>query len=244
MASSLRDSFSPQSPNVKSPPCSSALELAVQRAPGDDGFGGTAARARGVQAAVRLSRTDDDRLLGAIHAFPCLEDERLRVWRRFLPRFERRLMVEEDVMDRTWRWLLVRLFRDWLASDDAEELLRPRALRVGPTWLLCDECLDRPRLTFLDERRFGPPLAVSFGLFEEELRERFVRRILGALAATSLLVEGFSPSGCITSVALRNFRAGVGAMGVGASEPSAEVFGGRPRRRLVAAASLEEAAAF
>ncbi|KAL3215728.1 hypothetical protein MRX96_051300, partial [Rhipicephalus microplus] len=118
---------------------------------------------------VRLPRTDDDRLLGAIRAFPCLppclEDERLRVWRRFLPRFERRLMVEEDVMDRTWRWLLVRLFRGWLASDDAEELLRPRALRAGPTWLLCVECLDRPRLTFLDRRRFGASLAVSFGFF-------------------------------------------------------------------------------
>ncbi|KAL3218244.1 hypothetical protein MRX96_050762 [Rhipicephalus microplus] len=124
----------------------------------------------GLPVLVRLPRTDDDRLLGAIRGFPCLppclEDERLRVWRRFLPRFERRLMVEEDVMDRTWRWLLVRLFRGWLASDDAEERPRPRSLRAGPKWRLCDECLDRPRLTFLDGRRFRPSLAVSFGLFE------------------------------------------------------------------------------
>ncbi|XP_075733903.1 uncharacterized protein LOC142775773 [Rhipicephalus microplus] len=153
-------------------------------------------------------------------------------------------MVEEDVMDRTWRWLLVRLFRGWLASDNAEELPRPRSLRAGPTWRLCDECLDRPRLTFLDGRRFGPSLAVSFGLFEDELRERFVRRILGALAATSLLAARISASGGVTAVALRNFRAGVGAIGVGASGPSDEVFGGRPRGRLVAAASLEGPAAF
>ncbi|KAL3211398.1 hypothetical protein MRX96_052047 [Rhipicephalus microplus] len=85
---------------------------------------------------------------------------------------------------------------------------------------------------------------MSFGLFEEELRERFVRRILGALAATSLLAARISSSGGVTSVALRNFRAGVGAMGVGASGPSDEVFGGRPRGRLVAAASLEGPAAF
>ncbi|KAL3226054.1 hypothetical protein MRX96_025272 [Rhipicephalus microplus] len=56
---------------------------------------------------VRLPRTDDDRLLGALRAFPCLppclEDERLRVWRRFLSRFERRIVVEEDAMERTRR---------------------------------------------------------------------------------------------------------------------------------------------
>ncbi|KAL3206431.1 hypothetical protein MRX96_052830, partial [Rhipicephalus microplus] len=129
---------------------------------------------------VRLPRTDDDRLLGAIRAFPCLppclEDERLRVWRRFLPRFERRLMVEEDVMCRTYGG------GSWCASSVGGLIpTTQKSFYVFGLyeWVQHGDCamssLTDPGSPSWNRRRFGPSLAVSFGISKEELRERFVR---------------------------------------------------------------------
>ncbi|KAL1424458.1 hypothetical protein MTO96_020242 [Rhipicephalus appendiculatus] len=170
-----------------------------------------------------------------------LEDARLRAWRRFLPRFERMLVADDEEVDRAWRRLLLRLFvLRWLLSDRVAELSGLRVLRTRPPWRLRDELRDRPRLTFLRAlRRWGDSLAVSLMVLVRELLDRFLRLTLRALVGTALMFAGFSLVGCDTSAAFRSLRAAVVAAGSGASGSTDTALGGRPRGRLAGGFSLD-----
>ncbi|KAL1424438.1 hypothetical protein MTO96_020222 [Rhipicephalus appendiculatus] len=193
---------------------------------------------------LRLPCLVEDPLLEAFLALTrlprWLEDARLRAWRRFLPRFERMVVANDEEVDRAWRRLLLRLLvLRWLLSDRVAELAGLRALRARPPWRLRDELRDRPRLTFLRAlRRFGGSLAVSM-VVVKELLERFLRLTLRALVGTALMFAGFSFAGCDTSAAFRSLRAAVVATGSGASGSTDTALGGRPRGRLAGGASLE-----
>ncbi|KAL1435215.1 hypothetical protein MTO96_011137 [Rhipicephalus appendiculatus] len=73
----------------------------------------------------------------------------------------------------------------------------------------------------------------------EELLDSLLRRTIEALVEITSLVERFSLAGCVESAAFFNFRPLVVAMTFGASGSTDAPFGGRPRGRLAAKASLE-----